>query len=317
VSSQTSNISAILKFIHFNLKYLGFVHFSIDDLRNTRPTRFKRITFVHLAHAIYATLAIIYFPQYFSMFIRDSLISKLVCSFPGLFTVLSGLDSILWSKLYHKQIYKLFEVFYQLNRSFEKANINLNYKKVKINGATTLTVEVLQSLSTVILHTIFDWREQNNSLVNRLMIILLFFYIFWGQATFPCQHVLFSNSARLMFLQIDKELNMNISNERIRLCCQLHGKICDSVKLINKLYTIQILVNFMSNFILITLAIYGNIVTAFDMPAITLITSFGNWVMIYKIWILIVIAEQLKSSVSVKLCSSKIKNNVCHFWQIR
>jgi hypothetical protein len=292
---QTRNMSLILKFIHFNLKYLGFVHFSIDDLRNTRPTRFKRIIFVHLA----------------------SLISKLVCSFTGLFTVLSGLDSILWSKLYHKQIYKLFEVFYQLDRSFESANINLNYKKVKINGATTLTVEVLQSLSTMILHTIFDWREQNNSLANRLMIILLFFYIFWGQATFLCQYVLFSNSARLMFLQIDKELNRNISNERIRLCCQLHGKICDSVRLINKLYTIQILVNFMSNFILITLAIYGNIITAFDMPAITLISSFGNWVMIYKIWILIVIAEQLKSSVSVKLYSSKIKNNVCHSRQIR
>jgi hypothetical protein len=237
MSSQTSNISAILKFIHFNLKYLDFVHFSIDDLRNTRPTRFKRIIFVHLAHAIYATLAIIYFPQYFSIFIRDSLISKFVCSFTGLFTVLSGLDSILWSKLYHKQIYKLFEVFCQLDRSFERAtNINLNYKKVNINGATTLTVEVLQSLSTMILHTIFDWREQNNSLVNRLMIILLFFYIFWGQATFLCQYVLFSNSARLMFVQIDKELNRNISNERICLCCQLHGKIYDSVRLIIVIY---------------------------------------------------------------------------------
>ena len=298
--TKRSKIFTILKVIHFNLKCLGFVHFSLNDLSKNRPSLSKFSILAHIFHIAYGTVAIIIFPKYFSMFQTHTVISQLVGFFTGLLTVLTGLDNIFWSKIYQRQIFKLFKYFYQLDEDFQRAAFDLNYGTVKTAGGVLMTIDVLLSLFLMFVHTMFDKDTIKITLDTQVVVVFLFTFIFWSQATFYCQYVLFTNTARLMFLQIDHELNSKtISVKKYRLCCDLHTKLSDVIRLMNELYNIQIILLFTSSFVLMTLEVYGAIVHEYEMALTTLISSlYGSALMIYKMWGLIFNAENLTSSVS-------------------
>ncbi|KAJ3664854.1 hypothetical protein Zmor_000394 [Zophobas morio] len=315
--TKRSKIFTILKVIHFNLKCLGFVHFSLNDLSKNRPSLSKFSILAHIFHIAYGTVAIIIFPKYFSMFQTHTVISQLVGFFTGLLTVLTGLDNIFWSKIYQRKIFKLFKYFYQLDEDFQRAAFDLNYGTVKTAGGVLMTIDVLLSLSLMFVHTMFDKDTIKITLDTQVVVVFLFTFIFWSQATFYCQYVLFTNTARLMFLQIDHELNSKIiSVKKYRLCCDLHTKLCDVIRLMNKLYNIQIILLFTSSFVLMTLEVYGAIVHEYEMALTTLISSlYGSALMIYKMWGLIFNAENLTSSAN-KVRRSLVKLAVIENQQI-
>ena len=189
---------------------------SMDQERRSEsflgPQSRLSVTPLRHRHRWWLSVAIIVFLKYFSIFETHTVISQLVGVFTGLLTVLTGLDNIFWSKIYQRKIFKLFKHFYQLDKDFQRAGFDLNYGMVKTAGGVLMTIDVLLSLSLMFVHTMFDKDTIKITLDTQVVVVFLFTFIFWSQATFYCQYVLFTNTARLMFLQIDHELNSkNIS----------------------------------------------------------------------------------------------------------